>query len=115
MEPYDVPKTEPGLPPEEAPSHVSRHDNVGCGVLYWLLGLCVSSILLLTLSLLPGADELFLVSLAMISVSQVIFVVPMIIYFKKTMKRQALKGFVATAGIVFLLNGGCLALIFGSM
>lgn len=92
-----------------------KDDTVGCGVLYWPLGLLVSFLLLALVCGFLGEIGVAFMYLALVSVTQLLFVVPMSLYFRKAKKHHALKGLLGTAAAIFLLNGGCLAYVFSSM
>lgn len=113
MNPYEP--AEPAPQPSEEIVQAPKDDKVGCGILYWPLGLAIT---FFSLSLLGGffrQGELALTYLALISGTQLLFVLPMSLYFLKANKRRALKGFLGTAAVVCLINGGCLTFIYSSM
>ncbi len=111
MNPYEQPdaETRPNIDaqvPPDAPQKPLPGDNVGMGCLYWILGLLATSF---TLAI--TFKDLAIVLGVAIGVAQFVFVIPLWIYLHKTQRRQTLKGLLVSAGVAFLLNGGCFAIV----
>lgn len=114
MNPYEFPDEkekqvdQPYLPPEELPLPVMKDDSMWIGVGQYCL---IAALCLLTF-IIPSVGLFFW---AAIGVSQLLFVIPMIIVYVSNKQMQSLKGLLIMAGIVFLLNGGCWVWVASSM
>jgi Na+/proline symporter len=85
-------------PPPPAPDHE------------WVLG--IGLLLLLHLIQIPLAVMSVGVSLVAIGLSQLLYVIPAIIIYRRKNRPGMVKGLIIGAAITFLLNGACTALFF---
>jgi len=76
----------------------------------WLLGILL--LLLLHLIQIPLAAMTMAMSLIAIGVTQLAYVIPFVIYFRKKGRPGIAKGLIIGAAITFLLNGTCTAIFF---
>lgn len=74
----------------------------------WLLGLGL--LLLLHLIQIPLAAMTMAVSFIAIGLTQLVYVIPFVIHFRKKGRPGIAKGLIIGAAITFLLNGSCLAM-----
>ena len=93
-------QNEPELTPP--PSNATNGD--------WLLGILL--LLLLHLIQIPLAAATMAMSLMAISLTQLAYVVPFVIYFRKKGRPGIAKGLIIGAALTFLLHGTCTALFF---
>lgn len=86
------------LPPTKPPSHD------------WALG--IGLLLLLHLIQIPLAAVSMGISLIAIGLTQLVYIIPAIIIYKKKNRPGMVKGLIIGAAITLLLNGTCTALFF---
>ena len=90
-------------PPDEGPSQQSE--------IWRGIGLT----LLLHLIQIPLAILTTFISLIFLGVSQLVYIIPAIIYFYREGRRGVIKGLIIAAAITFLLNATCTALVLGNL
>ena len=71
--------------------------------------------LLLHLIQIPLAILTTFISLIFLGVSQLVYIIPAIIYFYREGRRGVIKGLIIAAAITFLLNATCTALVLGNL
>ena len=84
------------------PSNATNYD--------WLLG--IGLLLLLHLIQIPLAAMTMAMSLLAIGLTQLAYVIPFVIHFRKKGRPGIAKGLIIGAAITFLLNGTCTAMFF---
>ena len=73
----------------------------------WLLGILL--LCLLHLIQIPLAGMTMAVSVIAIGLTQLVYVIPFVIYFRKKGRPGIAKGLIIGAALTFLLNGTCVA------
>ena len=76
----------------------------------WLLGILL--LLLLHLIQIPLAAVTMALSLIAIGLTQLVYVIPFVIHFRKKGRPGIARGLIIGAAITFLLNGTCTAMFF---
>ncbi len=84
------------------PSNATNYD--------WLLGICL--LLLLHLIQIPLAVMTVGVSLLAIGLTQLVYVIPFVMHFRKKGRPGIAKGLIIGAALTLLLTGTCTALFF---
>ena len=70
---------------------------------------------LLHLIQIPFAFATSFISLIFVGVSQLVYIIPAIIFYWRDGRRGVVKGLIIAAAITFLLNATCTALVFGNL
>jgi len=79
----------------------------------FLIGLAMAICIpvLLVFALIPTKVEVLFFPLAFIGLSQLVYIIPLIIYFHRNGKRRTIQGLIIGAAVVFLLNASCFGLV----
>ena len=87
--------------------------SLGRGIGYTLLLHLFQFPIALVLALVPGVVPLL--ALFFIGLSQCLYMIPAILYFRRNGETETEKGLIIGASITFLLNATCTAIVFGSL
>src|SRR5215475_6214268 len=71
--------------------------------------------LLLHLIQIPLAALTMFISLVFMGISQLVYIIPAIIFYYRGGRRGAVKGLIIAAAVTFLLNATCSALVLGNL
>lgn len=72
-------------------------------------------ILMLSSANIPNGDNIFIFSLMFIGISQLIYIIPIILLLIKNKQYDMMKGVITGAVLIALLNGGCFAFLLPNM